>query len=275
MGAGRIASRRSVRRAQFLIDLALEGALLPHDEASVAFRADLGIDTRRLGTFPLADRDGISSVGLSLRSGRQELCHFPEVLDGGYDESGRRSPSRHAMEPDVVMGYLPNWLPKKLSPLDLKSYVYIVFEMETRERSMRCTRYSSAVVIGLVASSLVANVKAAEGPLVTYQGAWLADDLACGDVFTPGRKGMMFKVPTELFVPAFIISGDRISTPWTACRIGAVSRIGDRDNLSLFCVHSVTRTQSSAILAKGSDGRLKRYSNASDQTGSNYRLCSK
>ncbi len=136
-----------------------------------------------------------------------------------------------------------------------------------------CARVAGVGIVAAIA--LVANGWAAEGRFAAYQGAWLADGSTCEDVFSPGRSGLTFKRPPDLFVSAFIISGDRITTPFATCRIGTVRRVGDRDNISLGCVNPVTTTQASAILAKGPDGRLERYFSATDTSGTDYRLCQK
>lgn len=141
---------------------------------------------------------------------------------------------------------------------------------------MPIASYASAAIAGLVAATaLVSHGSAAEGRFAAYQGAWLADGTACEEIFSPGRNGMTFKSPPDLFVSAFIISGDRIRTSAATCTIKSVKRVGDRDFLSLGCVNPVSTSQVSAIMAKEPDGRLKRFYSANDTSGTNYRLCPK
>ncbi|WP_069881202.1 hypothetical protein [Bosea sp. BIWAKO-01] len=141
---------------------------------------------------------------------------------------------------------------------------------------MPIASYVSAAIAGLVAATvLVSHGSAAEGRFAAYQGAWLADGSACEDVFTSSRSGTVFKSPPDLFVAAFIFSGDRIRTPVATCKIRSVKQVGDRDILSLGCVNSVSTAQTTAIMGKGADGRLKRFYSAADTSGTNYRLCPK
>jgi hypothetical protein len=139
---------------------------------------------------------------------------------------------------------------------------------------MRFANCANAISLALIVC-LGEGALATESRFAAYQGAWLADGVACDDVYSGGRNGMTFKSPPDLFVPAFIIRGDRIRTPFAICRISSIKRIGDRDRLVLGCVNPVTSTGASALLGMGSDGRLKRYFNDDDQSGSAYGRCQK
>ena len=129
-----------------------------------------------------------------------------------------------------------------------------------------------AVGLGLGAAAIWSGV-AAEG-ISAYQGAWLEQSLSCDLIFAGARKGISFKKPVNIFAPAFIISGNRLSTPQASCRIKSIKPTGDREVLALDCANSVSVGALGVIMKPSPDGTLKRYFDDQDLTGNAYRRCS-
>lgn len=126
---------------------------------------------------------------------------------------------------------------------------------------------------GLALLGATAAALPAQPALSAMQGAWLEQSLPCGDVFTSTGKGLAFKKPASMFVPAFIISGNRISTPFASCRIVAVKPAGARQALTLGCTTAIASENVSALVSLADDGTLLRYLNDNDTTGSRYQRC--
>ena len=131
------------------------------------------------------------------------------------------------------------------------------------------------VVVVLATAGAVSIANAAEGRYAAYQGAWLADDIPCEEVFNTSGKGVTFKRPVNLFISGFIISGNRVTTPHVSCQIRSSKSLGDRDALTLNCAGSVMAGGASAVISKSEDGTLKRYFKDDDKSGATYKLCSK
>jgi len=105
------------------------------------------------------------------------------------------------------------------------------------------------------------------------QGAWLDGDLACASVFASTRNGIGFKRPANAFIPAFIITGRRLSTSLATCRIVKVLAVGDRQTLTLHCTTSIASDTARAILAPASDGMLYRYFASDGGVAAKYKRC--
>jgi hypothetical protein len=128
-------------------------------------------------------------------------------------------------------------------------------------------------IVGLALLGSTATALPAQPELPALQGAWLEQSLPCGEVFTPSGKGLGFRKPANMFAPAFIISGNRISTPFASCRITAVKPAGSRQALTLGCTTSIATADVRALLSATPDGALMRYLNDSDTVGSKYQRC--
>jgi hypothetical protein len=115
----------------------------------------------------------------------------------------------------------------------------------------------------------------AQGGLAAYQGAWLAGGADCAEVYSSGGTGTSFKKPVDIFAPAFIISGSRLRTPQASCRIGSVRPSGDRQLLVLACANAVAGNEVRVLMAPQTDGSLRRYFNAQDMGGTEYKRCSR
>ena len=128
--------------------------------------------------------------------------------------------------------------------------------------------------LGLAASAAVPGAMA-QGGLSGYQGTRLAGGADCAEVYSSAGKGTSFKRPIDIFVPAFIISGNRLRTPQASCRIKSVRAAGDRQRLTLDCANAVAGNEVRVLMATQPDGSLKRYFNEQDTTGSLYQRCSR
>lgn len=105
------------------------------------------------------------------------------------------------------------------------------------------------------------------------QGAWLDGDMACASVFASTRNGIGFKRPANAFIPAFIITGRRLSTSLATCRIVKVLPVGNRQVLTLHCTTSIASDTARAILAPAPDGMLYRYFASDGGVAAKYKRC--
>lgn len=130
---------------------------------------------------------------------------------------------------------------------------------------------------GLLAISVAAALAAgpAHAAEAGFDGAWLeSGGAACEDVFSQSGKTVSFKKPVNLFVPAFIIRGNRLQTPQASCRIRGTSAVGERRRLALECATPVAVNKATALLSVEADGSTRRYMDEADTTGSAYKRCS-
>jgi hypothetical protein len=116
---------------------------------------------------------------------------------------------------------------------------------------------------------------AGAGSLAAIQGAWLDAGFECEAIFSSAAKRASFTRPVNVFAPAFIVSGNRLTTPSASCRIKSAKPDGRRLILSLACATAVAHDSATAVLEPAADGSLMRYLNDQDQVGSKYRRCSR
>lgn len=128
--------------------------------------------------------------------------------------------------------------------------------------------------LGLAAMPVVSGALAQAG-LSGYQGAWLLGGVDCAQVYSSAGKGTAFKKPVDIFAPAFIVSGNRLSTPQASCRIKSVKPVGDRQRLVLDCANAVSGSEVTVLVATQPDGSLMRYFDEQDTTGNPYQRCSR
>ena len=127
--------------------------------------------------------------------------------------------------------------------------------------------------VGLIVGFALAVSSGAWAQKPNFDGAWLEEGLPCADVFTSNGKTVSFKRPANLFVTAFIVRGQRLTTPLATCRIGRIDPKGDRQLLNLSCTTAVATESTTAVLALTADGGLQRY-NVTDGTASaKYQRC--
>lgn len=75
--------------------------------------------------------------------------------------------------------------------------------------------------LGLAACMVGVGAPAAHTTPAGFQGACVLEGRDCGDVYASVGKATTFTKPTDIFAPAFIISGNRLRTPMALCRIKA------------------------------------------------------
>ena len=132
-------------------------------------------------------------------------------------------------------------------------------------RIVLATAFLSAT-LGIALSSAEAASE-----LASVQGAWLEQSMTCDEVFVAGKKGMTFRKPVNIFAPAMIISGNKITTPGAVCRVSSVAPVGDKQQLSLSCSTMISDASIKALVAVR-DGRLYRFTSETDP-GSRYEHC--
>lgn len=135
---------------------------------------------------------------------------------------------------------------------------------------MRTSR--SVLSFGLV---VALAVSAAEAAGSDYQGAWVLSGHDCQDVYASAGRKASFKKPVDMFAPAFIVSGRRLTTPAASCQIRSTRPIGDRELLHLDCANAVAANEVRVLLAASPPDGLKRYYGEHDPTGVDYRRCSR
>lgn len=141
---------------------------------------------------------------------------------------------------------------------------------------MRMSAYACAggLALALAAAGGAWAPASAQGGLAAYQGAWVEQSLSCDKMFVVSQKGASFRKPVNIFVSAFIVSGNRIRTAQASCRITSVQPVGDRDKLTLSCSNAISTDAVSVLFARSPDGSLKRYFNEEDTIGNRYEHCS-
>jgi hypothetical protein len=106
------------------------------------------------------------------------------------------------------------------------------------------------------------------------QGAWVEQSQKCGDVFTFRNGKPRFKEPVNIFAPGMIITGKRLVTPQATCSLKSAKADGSRTLVTLRCANSISQSDVKVLLAKLPDGRLARYYDENDRSGSRYTYCS-
>ncbi|CAH1660594.1 conserved exported hypothetical protein [Hyphomicrobiales bacterium] len=127
---------------------------------------------------------------------------------------------------------------------------------------------------GLFAVALAASAaQDARAQPAAFQGAWLEEGQICANVFTAAGQGLRFKRPANAFAAAFVIRGHRLSTPLATCRIGRISRSGERQIMHLNCTTTIATDTARAVFSPAQDGGLYRYSADEGGTATRYRRC--
>jgi hypothetical protein len=144
-------------------------------------------------------------------------------------------------------------------------------EAESRRRSAPAT--ARAFVGALAGAALLAAVPAAAQDGKGIQGAWVEQSQKCQDVIAFKGGKPVFKQPVNIFAPAMIITGKRLKTPQASCSLKSAKPDGDRTTVVLQCANSISTADVTLSLAKLPDGRLARFYDQNDQTGSRYVSC--
>ncbi|MFO1150722.1 MAG: hypothetical protein U1E62_20285 [Alsobacter sp.] len=126
----------------------------------------------------------------------------------------------------------------------------------------------------LLAGMLAYPATAAAQSSADIQGAWVEQSQKCGDVFAFRKGKAAFKTPVNIFAPAMIITGKRLTTPQASCSLKSAVPDGNRTAVTLRCANSISHGEVRVILSKLPDGRLARYYDENDQSGSRYTYCS-
>ena len=138
------------------------------------------------------------------------------------------------------------------------------------------TRMLSRLSLSLSIAILIAPPAwEARAQVSSLQGAWLEEGMSCGSVFTATGSAVAFKRPASAFAPAFIVSGQRLSTPLASCRIVGVNPSGARQVVNLRCSTTVATDSARAIFAPAEGGMLYRYNAAEGGIATKYQRCSR
>ena len=113
----------------------------------------------------------------------------------------------------------------------------------------------------------------AQAQVDAFQGAWIEQGEACTSAFASKGGTIAFRRPASVFAPAFIIAGQRLSTPLASCRIVSISPKGERQVLNLRCATTVSVNSAHAIIAPAEGGMLDRYFNAEGGIATRYQRC--
>ncbi|PTM42849.1 hypothetical protein [Bosea sp. 124] len=108
-----------------------------------------------------------------------------------------------------------------------------------------------------------------------FQGAWLEEGVPCASVFVATPKAVSFRRPASAFAPAFIVAGQRLSTPLATCRIVSLSTSGQRQIVNLRCTTTISTDSAQAILAMAEDGGLYRFNALEAGIATKYQRCNR
>lgn len=128
-------------------------------------------------------------------------------------------------------------------------------------------------IAALAAACLAVPAIAAPLDSRSLQGAWLQESVTCDQVYTTGKTRTEFKKPRNIFAAAFLVSGNRLTTPGATCRILSITPSGDRTQLSLSCATAIGVDPVKTELSLSQDGSIRRYLNKEDPVGSKYERC--
>ena len=126
-----------------------------------------------------------------------------------------------------------------------------------------------------VLAMALAPLQDAQAQARTLQGAWLEEGSSCASIFLATPNAVAFKRPASAFAPAFIVSGNRLSTPLATCRLVGVAPSGERQVLRLSCATSVSMDTARAIFSVAGDGNLYRYSAMEGGIATKYMRCTR
>jgi hypothetical protein len=140
-------------------------------------------------------------------------------------------------------------------------------------RNRRGPATSASISGAFVGAALVASFPAAAQDAKGIQGAWVEQSQKCEDVFVFKGGRPVFKRPVNIFAPAMIITGKRLTTPQARRGLKSAKPDGDRTAVVLQCANSISSPDVTLSLAKLPEGRLARFYDQNDQTGSRYVSC--
>jgi hypothetical protein len=90
-------------------------------------------------------------------------------------------------------------------------------------------------------SAAAAGPAHAAGPtLKDLQGAWLGQESGCEGAFTFSGGQPAFKRPADAFTPAFIVSGEKLTTPLAACNIQKLEETEKGTRVTMTCANALS-----------------------------------
>jgi hypothetical protein len=125
----------------------------------------------------------------------------------------------------------------------------------------------AVVCAAVLFSAVTAGPAHSAGPtLKDIQGAWLGQETGCEAVFTFAGGKPTFRRPADAFIPAFIVSGDRLYTPLAACRIQKLEETDKGTRITMTCANALS---SAPVVTRFAFGRgyLLRISDSGVETG--------
>jgi hypothetical protein len=136
-----------------------------------------------------------------------------------------------------------------------------------------CRTFCTTALIAALVMPSASPAWAASPDVGALQGAWAQKSVSCEDIFVATKRGMAFRKPVNIFAPAILIAGRRLTTAGATCKIRSISPVGERLLLSLSCATSIAVEPVKAQLSLAEDGSLNRYSDDNDSVGSSYVRC--
>lgn len=127
----------------------------------------------------------------------------------------------------------------------------------------------------LRSGSMIACIMAGSGlparalDVEEMQGAWVQSAVTCEEAFS----GHAFRRPLNIFTPAFVVSGERLTTPSATCRIREGKPLNGRLRLTLDCANVVSEEDVTAFFGRASDGSLMRFMSDREDVGTSYKRC--
>src|SRR6476661_10017420 len=102
--------------------------------------------------------------------------------------------------------------------------------------------------------------------LKDLQGAWLGQETGCQTTFNFLGGKPTFRRPADAFVPAFIVSGDKLTTPLASCRIRKMEETEKGTRVTMACANALS---SAPVVTRFAFGRgyLLRISDSGVETG--------
>jgi len=119
----------------------------------------------------------------------------------------------------------------------------------------------------VLCSTAAAGPAHAAGPtLKDLQGAWLGQETGCQGAFTFSGGKPAFKRPADAFTPAFIVSGEKLTTPLAACKIQKLEETDKGTRVTMTCANAMS---SAPVVTRFAFGRgyLLRISDSGVETG--------
>jgi hypothetical protein len=122
----------------------------------------------------------------------------------------------------------------------------------------------------IIAASIIAgsvNISHADSlTLESLQGAWLGQESGCETTFVFRGKKPTFRRPVDAFAPAFIVNGDKVTTPLASCRIQKLEKRQNGTRVTLSCANSLSASTVVTTFTYGR-GYLLRITESGAETG--------